>query len=89
VPGPSDSGIQQTPARSKSPVYEVAVKVVAAVILVVLTGAYTLIWAHEGRLTVLETQRTGEAKAHEVQHEAIKETLDEIKGDVKKLLEAR
>lgn len=71
---PETSGERQAPA-GKSPVYDVAVKVSTAIILVVLTGAYGLLWAHENRITVME-----------VRDEGIKEDLAEIKADVKKLL---
>lgn len=60
---------------SRARLYDLAVRVGFPILLCVVTGAVTLLWSHEGRLTVLEVR--GETMLSDVQ---------EIKSDVKKLL---
>ncbi len=78
----SESGVQQA-AAPKSWANKVVVSLVAAALI---ATAGTL-FAHESRVTVLETQRVSETKAHTALHDATTKTLDEIRADVKKLLE--
>jgi len=60
-------------------IYEVlATRVLLPLLLGVSAWTFTQLWAHEGRLTVLE-----------VRSESIRDDVREIKSDVKQLLEAR
>ncbi len=86
---------------------DVLTKVTAGVILVLLTGTSGALLAHGSRLTGIEASRKSEAearkgakaaevKAHDEKHDAVKETLGEIKdaqaemrADLKKILEMR
>ena len=95
--GARASGEQQAPVRAKSSGYELFIKIAIPVILMVGAATTKLLWAHEGRMTKVETQRTLEKESHKDQHEAIqraldvqhratKEALGEIKADIKTLL---
>lgn len=96
----AESGERQPAPPAKSHLADLAVKLAAGVVLLVVGGSATAILAHESRLGAVESQRASEAtarkdlrasetKAHDKQHEAIGKSLDEIKADIKKLLEAR
>ena len=79
---PTGSGVQQSVARNGSTVRDWLAKIAAGLIVLFLAGAYTLVWAHDTRITVMETR-------DEIEFKAIKEDLGEIKADIKKLLETR
>lgn len=56
--------------------YDLLVKILVPILTLLCTTTATLLWSHEGRLTVLE-----------VRSERIVDDVAEIKTDVKKLLE--
>lgn len=73
-----DSRIQQAAPRNGSTVRDWLLKIAASLVVLLLVGAYTLAWAHETRITVMETRDEG-----------IREDIAEMKADLKTLLRRR
>lgn len=75
--------------------YALGVKIAVPLLVAVLLGAGTALWTQESRLTTLEaTSRKTESHSNrltvlEVRSEGIKEDVQEIKADVKKLLQEK
>ena len=83
----SDAGpVQQQ--RRLGPLYEVGMKVVFPIMLLVGTGATGMVLAHESRLTVLETRSELETRQIRKDLRDLKDDICELKADMKKLLEA-
>lgn len=92
----TESGAGAVQERGKGYATEILVKVAASVIVLVLVGVSGVVWAHESRTAALEggarahgEKHDAEAEAREKQYAWTKESLDEIKAKLNKLLEAR
>ena len=92
---PAESGeTQPAQARAWGPLYELAIKVLFPIAMLVGGSATGIVFAHDSRLTVVEERakaekeaRVVEAKARAAEAARFQKGLDEIKSDVKKLLE--
>ncbi len=81
----SASGEHQTPSRA--PLGELVQRYAVAILVAVTLGTCSRLWAHESRLTVVETTRKVEARSLSKEIAHLREDMAELKADVKKLLE--